>query len=86
MLPRGWTSNGCVRDAPDEVIACIQERWEVDGKVASKCYSYLCPVFVAELEPHHLQPVTAAAAKELGKDSSEPEALMEPRLLKEVSG
>ncbi len=75
-----------IREASEEVIACIQERWEVDREVAAKCYSYLCPVFVAELEPHHLQPVTAATAKELGKDSLELEAMMEPSLLREVSG
>ncbi len=75
-----------IREASEEVIACIRERWVVDREVAAKCYSYLCPVFMAELEPRHLQPVTDATAKELGKDSLDSETMMEPSLLREVSG
>jgi len=63
-----------IREAPDEVIACIQQRWEVDREVAAGSYSYLCPVFIAELEPALLQPVTKVTAKELGKGSWQADA------------
>jgi ABC-type nitrate/sulfonate/bicarbonate transport system substrate-binding protein len=75
-----------IGEAPQEVIACIQKRWEIDRDSAVKSYNYLCRVFVAELEPHHLQPVISVTAKELGKDPLEPETFMEPRLLREVTG
>jgi len=74
-----------IREAPEEVIARIQERWQVDQDSAAKSYKDLSRVFVADLEPHHLQPVMSVTAKELGKDPLEPATFMEPRLLREAS-
>jgi ABC-type nitrate/sulfonate/bicarbonate transport system substrate-binding protein len=74
-----------MKESSEDVIAYIQDRWEVDREVAAKSYSYLWPAFVADLNADYLAPVLDVTARSLGRGLLKPEDFMDARLFREVN-